>query len=982
MTNSDVSESKPARNLSPLPLFADRVRNALESQRSGISTPVLENHSPPTPDPSPPGVRQTLSPPRPPLSHSPSSFADSFKTAHEGLTASGNVSREHSPFEDEPSQQQKSWLHATMPVRLDGLGLLGDEPVHVNDTSSEEHVRVKDYQLSSPENYESDKSEVRSKNYVLSGSEKNEESDRGEVRVKNYQMESDSDMEPRNANDSSSSPTFRKALDHHMAQHRLRKPIQPGDDLKRPNEALLYGSLGTWKGRKSLTRPQTPPPQTPPRREKDTTFLRNADLVPPQTPESLIELSPETPEEEPETPRQRKKSTPKPNGTPKKLREFAPSETPTMISPPNTATKERSLEENNNVYRMIQEENAKRHSAISDGSVQAKVVLVPESKKKLRHSRKRDSLRGDVSMASNSKRSSSESGHKLKHKRAMESLGGSEVSPEVTPERNDGGLKFSSRISRFDPGQNGFDYWSALPDEQHVQETPVDPEPAKGGPVLEPAFKPRRLRRSLRESSLDKQSSIKTESDPRPWSMDGQSLSLEQSKSISPKLRRSSADRRLDRNDDVRRNSIVREPQTMSQKLDRVAQDLTREGHEISDHSSLTDRRRSSEKQPLSPRRKGFDPHALRPIGTPLSTTFSDRTGMTEAEIGEARGVQFFPHNNDSLLLIQQSSLPVGALDALGNEALDDTDETERNTPNPVFQAFVDSPEDSAGENKRSKHTVDSPLTNPRAAPEPPVIKFIPPTPSEELERALGGDANDDRQVGDSAKPAMPRRMSLTQKMRRYSESVFQPLPFGRSGSVRKSQAKRATISEPRPTHLSSFWQPRDFWEEYDTEDEYEEDDMDRLPPGGDTSNITDKKKGLFPRNMSVRMPGFRGTGGFLVGNSLGLDRHGTNKRRHYIDKRTSEEMLRRLAEQRRRRTFTVPFSGGARVEYVGLHGLGTKMWESRKRRQERALEKRREKLRGQIGTRPKECLSDLNSDRELGHNKKIGEIGEIMRVM
>ncbi|KAF2168638.1 hypothetical protein M409DRAFT_21383 [Zasmidium cellare ATCC 36951] len=943
MTNSDVSESKPERNLSPLPLFADRVRNALESQRSGISTPVLDNHSPPTPDPSPPGVRQTLSPPRPPLSHSPSSFADSFKTAHEGLSASGNVSREHSPFEDEPSQQQKSWLHATMPVRLDGLGLLGDEPVRVNDTSSEEHVRVKDYQLSSPEqNYESDKSEVRAKNYVLSGSEKNEESDRGEVRVKNYQMESDSDLEPQNAN-ASSSPTFRKALDHHMAQHRLRKPIQPGDDAKRPNEALLYSSLGTWKGRKALTTPQTPP-----RREKDTTFLRNADLVPPQTPESLIDLSPQTPEEEPETPRQRKKSADKPNGTPKKLREFAPSASPAMMSPPNTATKERSLEENNNVYRMIQEENAKRHSAISDGSVQAKVVLMPESKKKLRHSRKRDSLRGDVSMASNSKRSSSESGQKLKHKRAMDSLGGSEVTPDVTPERNDGGLKFSSRISRFDPGQNGFDYWSALPDEDYVQETPVEAEPA-AGPALEPAFKPRRLRRSLRERSLDKQPS----SGPRPWSMDGQSLTLDQSQSISPKLRRSSAEKRLDRNDDVRRNSIIREPQTMSQKLDRVAQDLTREGHEISDHSSLTDRRRSSEKQPLSPRRKGFDPHALRPMGTPLSTSqFSDRTGMTEAEIGEARGVQFFPHNNDSLLLIQESSLPVGALDALGNEALDESDETERNTPNPVFQAFVDAPEDSAGEKERSKHTVDSPLTNPRAAPEPPVIKFIPPTPSEELERALGGDAANERQGDENTKPSMPRRMSLTQKMRRYSDAVFQPLPFGRSGSVRKSQAKRATISEPRPTHLSSFWQPRDFWEEYDSEEEYEDDGPDALPPGGDTSNIPDKKRSLLPRNMSVRMPGFRGTGGFLVGNSLGLDRHGTNKRRHYIDKRTSEEMLRRLAEQRRRRTFPLPFSGGARVEYVGLNGLGTRMRESRKRRQERALEKRREKLRGQIGTR------------------------------
>ena len=30
-------------------------------------------------------------------------------------------------------------------------------------------------------------------------------------------------------------------------------------------------------------------------------------------------------------------------------------------------------------------------------------------------------------------------------------------------------------------------------------------------------------------------------------------------------------------------------------------------------------------------------------------------------------------------------------------------------------------------------------------------------------------------------------------------------------------------------------------------------------------------------------MPGFRGSGGFLLGNSLGMDRHGTNKRRPHV---------------------------------------------------------------------------------------------------
>jgi hypothetical protein len=103
-------------------------------------------------------------------------------------------------------------------------------------------------------------------------------------------------------------------------------------------------------------------------------------------------------------------------------------------------------------------------------------------------------------------------------------------------------------------------------------------------------------------------------------------------------------------------------------------------------------------------------------------------------------------------------------------------------------------------------------------------------------------------------------------------------------------------------------------------------------------------------------MPGFQGTGGFHLGNSLGIDRHGTNARRHHvnrtINRKTSEDVLRRISDRQKGKSFAVPFGGGRKVTYVGLTGLRTKMREARRMKREHTAEKRRDKLRKSIGTR------------------------------
>ncbi|KAI7518482.1 hypothetical protein KC331_g21175 [Hortaea werneckii] len=120
---------------------------------------------------------------------------------------------------------------------------------------------------------------------------------------------------------------------------------------------------------------------------------------------------------------------------------------------------------------------------------------------------------------------------------------------------------------------------------------------------------------------------------------------------------------------------------------------------------------------------------------------------------------------------------------------------------------------------------------------------------------------------------------------------------------------------------------------------------------------------------MSVRMPGFRGQGGFLLGNSLGLDRHGTNNRRPYVVKKSSsgglrtnssqhsvdlrrkasEEMLRQTVRRRRQPGLALPFFSGRRVEYVGLARFRERMRQRMDAREEKVRERRRAVLREQI---------------------------------
>ncbi|WPH01477.1 Hypothetical protein R9X50_00432300 [Acrodontium crateriforme] len=348
--------------------------------------------------------------------------------------------------------------------------------------------------------------------------------------------------------------------------------------------------------------------------------------------------------------------------------------------------------------------------------------------------------------------------------------------------------------------------------------------------------------------------------------------------------------------------------------------------------------RRTSLEIPHSPR-KSLDVRHLQASTTPMSNSqLSDRT---EVEVCEARGVAIFPHNNKSVLIVDSGSRP----SSKHTENSSPTSVT--SSPKPKFNmkdtleftALVTEPQTPPSLQKELKPNADSPLVNPRAAPEPPAFRVIPPTPNDELESLF-----------DQVDIRPQRRQSLIQKARRYSESFVQPL-FIRSNSLRKQTRRMSINDDERPTNLSPMWKPRGFWDGIDSDEDYMDDyGIEVYPPRRlDNGSVTQKL--TFPRNMSVRMPGFRGTGGFHLGNSLGLDRHGSNNRRHVVRMRTSEELLRQAAARRRR--FSLPGSGlGASftaMRVSKVHSLRDRLNEFMMQNEEKKREKRREILRGQI---------------------------------
>ena len=307
---------------------------------------------------------------------------------------------------------------------------------------------------------------------------------------------------------------------------------------------------------------------------------------------------------------------------------------------------------------------------------------------------------------------------------------------------------------------------------------------------------------------------------------------------------------------------------------------------------------------------------------TPFSQHSMEFGSPGPVEMGEARAVNLFAHNNHSLQIVDQFPQPE-------SRAVLSPQKVDRKGGLPVEEPST--PKQTA----LPQLSIDSPLRNPRDPPEPPTVKVIPPTPAdltpvEDNNRQLGfpSPGTSTRKTG-----ALSRRFGSLKRpslgSRHQSESFVRSL--GRTLSLRGPRNMKA--DQNLDANLHPFWRPRGFWDDItnsDSElDEYEDD------------VIVSNSLGV-PQERTI-------TDGPI---SL-MRRLSDNSRRHRRDgggitKRSSHGSLSDLRAGRRMNKKT---GWGRQFPFMSLRELQDRLPLSSWRKEDERREKSRQALRSKIGS-------------------------------
>lgn len=277
---------------------------------------------------------------------------------------------------------------------------------------------------------------------------------------------------------------------------------------------------------------------------------------------------------------------------------------------------------------------------------------------------------------------------------------------------------------------------------------------------------------------------------------------------------------------------------------------------------------------------------ALRPASV-LETPFSQPSFRSASpEINEARAVNFFPHNNHSLQLIE---------------------------PSPIHESRAVR---EVQKQRLPQIEVESPLRNPRRPPEPPRFKVIPATPGEELDQRLGFNGPAPSRGGSIRRPGTHRR----------SDSLMSSISRGLS----LKNARNQKADQELDGKLHPFWRPRAFW-----------DDIDNPRPEGEQE--ISREAGVVYNSLGLPQERTVITGPVSLVRRISERR----RRRGGIVKQTSHGSLAKF--QATRQLYTSP-GLGFRFHLVGIKNLHQRILRARQRKEHERQEKRRAQLRRSIG--------------------------------
>ena len=278
---------------------------------------------------------------------------------------------------------------------------------------------------------------------------------------------------------------------------------------------------------------------------------------------------------------------------------------------------------------------------------------------------------------------------------------------------------------------------------------------------------------------------------------------------------------------------------------------------------------------------------ALRPPSV-FNTPFSQPSFQSMSpEITEAKAINYFPHNNHSLQLIEPYPVPESrAVRAVQRQR-----------------------------QKLPEIEVESPLRNPRMPPEPPLFTVIPPTPDEDINRQLRMDRMS----------SLKRPSGIQQRSESLMNSVSNKLSL-------KNTRNRKT-DQDLDNSLHPMWRPRAFW-----------DDIDSVRPEGPDQKCSPDQGAV---NNSLGLPQAR----TVIMGPVSLVRRISERRKkkRQVVRHPSHSSLTRLRASRkvyRSGGFGLRFD----FAIFGGKGFQQRVLQAKQRKENERRERRRAKLRRSIG--------------------------------
>ena len=616
----------------------------------------------------------------------------------------------------------------------------------------------------------------------------------------------------------------------------------------------------------------------------------------------------------------------------------------------------------------LRQMDTRRLSQMSYASTVVEVTIVetpPQRRQTLRHTSKTDTLRTASSPVTGSNRSSlisTEPQHRLVHRNA----------------------KLGDRVNRQSISSEASRSMSSAMTKEQLEARPAVDIPQRRSSLKSSSRKTRHARNLSTNSSHRNVSRPSTAPDGEPGYFDQASIKprslSESAPSTNPKRQFTKRTRPFSPAVPARSSSLsAPTSRNVSRTTSLTSQSL--HAHDVH-HAAMSHTPLSASNDPAITAYRSGTPEGPSDVGevegsssrhrstlvTPFSIASMQSSTPGTMEINEATAISIFPHNNNSILVVQQTGTGANGKPERTSMIVPQANIALNDIASPTVlqqpRELLDLP--PLLDLDKPRESTNSPLRNPRSPPQPPAFNFIAPTPVPNGPSETVQPPKRNTSIV-SMGPFSSIKRAISSPARRYSESFVSPKSLTRSLTARRNRKVPAMTSQSSTeSKLHPFWRPRGFWDDLSDSDDDSESDFGNVSPDYAVNNTlgTPQTKIVQGPPRSVMGRRFGSLKSFNRRASAASDRPrrvstsqltGTNGNNNLHD----YEFVKRGDLLESGRSSNGIFGGanvprlGYQVQFVGFGVVRDRL----EKMKERSREKERDRLRKSIGgvVRPEE---------------------------